>query len=77
MMVILTKIVNDVILKALNILARRLILDAWLSPGRVSADWYITLLKIQTKIWIQTKTIKDGIILFNYFQLKFKSLVDH
>ena len=76
MMVILTKIVNDVNLKPLTILARRLILDAWLSPGRVSADWYITVLKIQTKIWIQTKTIKDGIILFNYFQLKFKSLVD-
>ena len=35
MMVILTKIVTNVSLKMLNILAKRLILDTWLGPGRV------------------------------------------
>ena len=46
MMVLLTKIVSDVTLKTLTILAKRLILDAWLGPGRASVDGYITVYKI-------------------------------
>ena len=65
------KTVSNINLNSLTILARKLISDAWLGPGRISLDWYITFLKIQTKICIQTKTVKD------YFHLKFKSLVDH
>ena len=42
--------VSNVNLKTLTILTKRLILGAWLGPGRASADWYITGLKIQTKI---------------------------
>ena len=38
MMVLLTKIVSKVNLKTLIILAKRLILDPWLSPRRASAD---------------------------------------
>ena len=50
MMVLLTKIISDVNLKTLTILGNRLILDEWLDPGCASADWYITVLKLQTKI---------------------------
>ena len=38
MMVLLTKIVSKVNLKTLTILAKRLILDVWLGPGRASVD---------------------------------------
>ena len=50
MMVLLTKIISDVNLKTLTILGNRLILDEWLGPGCASADWYIVVLKLQTKI---------------------------
>ena len=50
MMVLLTKIISDVNLKTLTILGNRLILDEWLGPGCASADWYIAVLKLQTKI---------------------------
>ena len=50
MMVLLTKLVNNVNLKTGTIFAKRLILDAWLGPERASADWYITVHKIQIKI---------------------------
>ena len=56
--ILLTKIVSKVSLKTLTILAKRLILDAWLGAGRTSADWYITALKIQTKICINGKQVK-------------------
>ena len=42
-----SRIVSNVNLKALT---EKWILDAWLGPGYASADWYITALKIQTKI---------------------------
>ena len=38
MMVLLTKLVNNVNLKTGTIFAKRLILDAWLGPERASAD---------------------------------------
>ena len=38
LMVLLTKIVSNVSLKTLTILAKRLILDAWQGPGCTSAD---------------------------------------
>ena len=62
----LAKIVSNVNLKTSTILAKRLILNAWLSPECAPADRYITVLKIQAKLG------KDGIILINHFQLKFK-----
>ena len=49
-MVLLAKIFNNVNLKTSTILAKRLILDAWLGPGRTSTDSYIAVLKIQTNI---------------------------
>ena len=58
MMVLLTKIVSNVNLKMSTILAKRLILNAWLSPGCASADWYITVLKIQTKICKDGRQVK-------------------
>ena len=58
MIVLLTKIISNVNLKTLTILAKRLILDALLGPGRASADCYIIALKIQTKIYIDGKQIK-------------------
>ena len=54
MMTLLTKIVSIVNLKTPTILAKRLILGVWLVPRCASADWYIRVLKIQTKI------CKDG-----------------
>ena len=54
MMVLLAKIVSNVNLITLDILVKRLILDAWLGPRCASADGYITFLKIQMK------TCKDG-----------------
>ena len=38
MMMLLAIIVSNVNLKALTVLARMLILDAWLGPGHASAD---------------------------------------
>ena len=66
MMVLVIKIVSNISLKTFAILAKRLILDAWLHPERASADWYIKSIKIHKK------TSKDGVILTNYFLLKFK-----
>ena len=42
----------------LTILAKILILDAWLGPGRASADGYITVLKIHTKRCINGRQLK-------------------
>ena len=48
-------------------------LDAWLGTERASTDWYITVLKIQIKICKgQRQVSRDGIVLINYFHLKFK-----
>ena len=49
MIVLLTKIFTKVNWKQLTILAKWLILDAWLGPGRASADWYSAVFKIQMK----------------------------
>ena len=57
-------------LKALATLAKRLILDDWLGLERASANWKITILKIQTKICKNGS--KDRVILINYLHLKFK-----
>ena len=57
-MALLTKIVSSVNLKTSTILAKRLILNAWVSPGYVSADWYIAVLKIQTKIYKDGRQVK-------------------
>ena len=57
-MVLLAKIFSNVNLKTSTVLAKRLILDAWLGPGRASADWYITALKIQTKICKVRRQVK-------------------
>ena len=54
MMVLLTKIVSNINLKTSTRPARKLILLAWLGPGRFSADGYITVLKIQMDV------CKDG-----------------
>ena len=58
MMVLLTKIVCKVSLKALTILANRSILDAWLSLECVSVDWYIAVLKSQTKVRVDGRQVK-------------------
>ena len=50
--------VSNVHLKTLTILAKRLNLIAWLDPGRVSADGYITVLKFQTEIWKDVRQVK-------------------
>ena len=71
MIILLTKLVSKVSLKILTVPPKRLILDARLGPERASADWYITALKIQTKVWIDGRC-KDGIFLVIYFHLKFK-----
>ena len=77
MMVLMAKIVNNVYLKILTVLAKRLILDTWMGPGRGFADqgdWYITALKIQAKIF------KDGrqvIILIKRPYLKFESWANY
>ena len=47
MMKLLTKIDSNVSLKKLTILAKRL-----MGTERVSVDWYIIALKIQTKVYI-------------------------
>ena len=58
MILLLAKIVNNVNLITLTILAKRLILDPWLSPGRNSAYWYITVIKIQTKMCKDRRQVK-------------------
>ena len=42
----------------LTILAKILILDAWLDPGDTSADRYVIVLKIQTKICKDGRQVK-------------------
>ena len=58
MIVLLAKIVSNVNLKALTIPAKRLILDAWLRPVPTSADWYIIVLKIETKMCKDERQVK-------------------
>ena len=55
-----------------NYSRKQINLDVWLGPVCASADGYITVIKIQTKI-CKNGTCKDGIILINYFNLKFNS----
>ena len=57
-MVLLAKIFKKVNLKTLSILAERLILDAWLGPGRASADGHITVIKFETQICKDWKRVK-------------------
>ena len=81
-MVLLTKIVNNINLKTLFILAKRLIWITWLSTRRVSADGYITVLKIQMKTCKNGKRSFNHLIinkdhLIKYFHLKFKLEADH
>lgn len=54
MMILLIKIDGSINLKALTILAKRLLLVVWLFPWRISSDGYNTVLKVQMKI------LKDG-----------------
>ena len=49
---------ESVNLKTFTILAKWLILHAWLGPGRASAEGYITVLKIQTKICDDGRQVK-------------------
>ena len=42
----------------LTIVSKRSTLDACLGPERVSADWYITVLKIQMKICKDGRQVK-------------------
>ena len=72
MMVLLGKIVSNINLKTITILAKELILVALLGPGCVSADRYITCLKIQIEIYEDGRQVKT-IILIDYLHLKFKS----
>ena len=58
MMILLGKIVSNVNLKMSTIFAKRLILNAWLGPGCASADWYIAVFKIQTKICKDGRQVK-------------------
>ena len=63
-------------LKTSTILAKRLILVAWLGPERVSTDGKITVLKIQTEIckngrWVKMESFKS-IILISYWSLSHK-----
>ena len=58
MMVLLAKVVNNIDLKISTILAKILILNAWLCPEYASADCYIAVLKIQTKICKDGRQVK-------------------
>ena len=60
MMVLWTKIVSNINLKTLTILAKRLILLDLLGPERVSAEGYITLLKMQMKICKDRRRVTTG-----------------
>ena len=57
MMVLLTKIVSNINLKALTILAE---IGCLTGPGYVSADGYITDLKIQMEICKYGRQVKIG-----------------
>ena len=46
MVVLLTKIFSNINSKTLTILTKKLILVTGLGPGHVSADGYITVLKV-------------------------------
>ena len=59
-MVLLTNIVNNINLKTLTILAKSLILVAYLGLRRVSVDGYITVLKIQMEICKDGRRVKIG-----------------
>ena len=59
-MVVFTKIVSIVNLKALSMLPKRLILIAWLGPRCVSADGYITVIKIHMEICKDGGRVKIG-----------------
>ena len=53
-------VVININFKTLTILAKRLILVAWLGPGRTSADGYITVLKIQMELCKDGRGVKTG-----------------
>ena len=56
---ILTKIVSNINIKNLTIFAKRY-LGCLTGPGRVSADEYITVLKIQMEIFKDRRQVKIG-----------------
>ena len=60
MMVLLTKIVTNINLKTSTSFEKRLTLVAWLGPGCVFADAYITVLKIQTEVCEDEREEKIG-----------------
>ena len=69
MIVLLTKIVSNVSLKTVTILAKRLILDGWVQDVPLQTD---TLKSLKFKDLHRSETSKDGIILISYFLSKFK-----
>ena len=77
MMVLLTKIVGNVNLIKLTILAKRLILDAWPGPGCSCADGYITVLKIRMKICKDGRQVKKEshfVLVFLFLSISIWSL---
>ena len=58
MIVLLPKIVSNVNLKTVNYSHKRIILDSWLGPGCTSADWYITALKVKTRMCKHSRQVK-------------------
>ena len=68
-MVLLAKIVSNINLITLTILAKSLILDAWLGLGCAPADEYITVLKFQMKICRDGRQVKKELHLILMFLL--------
>ena len=60
MMVILAKLVSNVNLRILTILAKRLILIAWMGPGLASAGGHLTVLEIQSEMCKDGRRVKRG-----------------
>ena len=56
--VLLAIVISSINLKMSATFAKGLILNAWLGPGCASADWYITVFKIQTKICKDGRQVK-------------------
>ena len=60
MMVILAKLVSNVNLRILTILAKRLILIALMGPGLASAGGHLTVLEIQSEMCKDGRRVKRG-----------------
>ena len=67
----------DVSLRTLIILAEILILHAWVGPGHASADWYITVLKIQMKVCMNGRqvTMEQVYSTISIWSLSHKSII--